>query len=42
MILGSDAKILNFFYKLMPKTTTRLVAVVLKKSKMKLFDEIFK
>lgn len=42
MILGSDAKILNFFYRLMPKTTTRLVAVVLKKSKMKLFDEIFK
>lgn len=42
MIFGFDAKILNFFYKLMPKTTTRLVAVVLKKSKMKLFDEIFK
>lgn len=42
MILGSDAKILNFFYRLMPKTTTRLVAVVLKKSKMKLFDDVFK
>lgn len=42
MIFGFDAKILNFFYRLMPKTTTRLVAVVLKKSKMKLFDEIFK
>lgn len=42
MILGSDAKILNFFYKLMPKTTTRLVAVVLKKSKMKLFDDVFR
>lgn len=41
MILGSDAKILNFFYRLMPKTTTRLVAVVLKKSKMKLFADIF-
>ena len=42
MIFGFDARILNFFYKLMPKTTTLLVAVVLKKSKMKLFDEIFK
>lgn len=42
MILGSDAKILNFFYRLMPKTTTRLVAVVLKKSKMKLFDDVFR
>ena len=42
MIFGFDAKILNFFYRLMPKTTTRLVAVVLKKSKIKLFDEIFK
>lgn len=41
MILGFDAKILNFFYRLMPKTTTRLVAVVLKKSKMKLFADIF-
>ncbi|MDD7165352.1 MAG: SDR family NAD(P)-dependent oxidoreductase [Clostridia bacterium] len=42
MIFGFDAKILNFFYKLMPKTTTRLVAVVLKKSKMKLFDDVFR
>lgn len=42
MILGSNAKILNFFYRLMPKTTTRLVAVVLKKSKMKLFDDVFR
>lgn len=42
MILGSDAKILNFFYRLMPKTTTRLVAGVLKKSKMKLFDDVFR
>ena len=42
MILGFDAKILNFFYRLMPKTTTRLVAVVLKKSKMKLFDDVFR
>lgn len=41
MIFGFDAKILNFFYRLMPKTTTRLVAVVLKKSKMKLFADIF-
>lgn len=41
MIFGFDAKILNFFYKLMPKTTTRLVAVVLKKSKMKLFADVF-
>lgn len=42
MIFGFDARILNFFYRLMPKTTTRLVAVVLKKSKMKLFDDVFK
>lgn len=42
MIFGFDAKILNFFYRLMPKITTRLVAVVLKKSKMKLFDDVFR
>lgn len=42
MIFGFDAKILNFFYRLMPKTTTRLVAVVLKKSKIKLFDDVFR
>lgn len=42
MIFGFDAKILNFFYRLMPKTTTRLVAVALKKSKIKLFDDVFR
>ena len=41
MIFGADAKLLNFFYKLMPKTTTKLVKKVLKKSKMKLFEDIF-
>lgn len=41
MIFGADAKLLNFFYGLMPKTTTKLVKKVLKKSKMKLFEDIF-
>lgn len=41
MIFGFDAKLMNFFYKLMPKTTTKIIRKILKKSKMKLFEDIF-
>ena len=41
MIFGFDAKLMNFFYKLMPKTTTKIICKILKKSKMKLFEDIF-
>ena len=41
MIFGSDAKLMNFFYKLMPKTTTKIIRKILQKSKMKLFEDIF-
>ncbi len=42
MIFGFDAKLLDFSYKLMPKTSVRLISKVLKKSKLKLFDDVFK
>lgn len=41
MIIGKDAKAMNFFFRLMPKTTSRIVSKILKKSKMRLFDDIF-
>lgn len=41
MIIGKDAKTMNFFFRLMPKTTSRIVSKILKKSKMRLFDDIF-
>ena len=41
MIIGKDAKVMNFFFRLMPKTTSRIVSKILKKSKMHLFDDIF-
>ncbi len=41
MIFGFDAKLMNFFYKLMPETTTKIIRKILKKSKMKLFEDIF-
>lgn len=41
MIIGKDAKAMNFFFRLMPKTTSRIISKILKKSKMRLFDDIF-
>lgn len=41
MIIGKDAKAMNFFFRFMPKTTSRIVSKILKKSKMRLFDDIF-
>lgn len=41
MIIGKDAKTMNFFFRLMPKTTSRIISKILKKSKMRLFDDIF-
>lgn len=41
MIIGKDAKAMNFFSRLMPKTTSRIISKILKKSKMRLFDDIF-
>ena len=41
MIFGFDAKLMNFFYKLMPKTTTKIICKILKKSELKLFEDIF-
>ena len=41
MIIGKDAKAMNFFFRLMPKTTSRIVSKILKKSKMRLFDDVF-
>ena len=41
MIIGKDAKAMNFFFRLMPKTMSRIVSKILKKSKMRLFDDIF-
>ncbi len=40
-VLGCDAKLMNFFYKLFPKTFPRLVAKILKKSKLKMFNSLF-
>lgn len=41
MIIGKDAKAMNFFFRFMPKTTSRIVSKIFKKSKMRLFDDIF-
>lgn len=41
MIIGKDAKAMNFFFRLTPKTTSRIISNLLKKSKMPLFDDIF-
>lgn len=42
MVLGFDAKIMDFGYRLFPKTTTKMFTGILKKSKLKLFDDVFK
>ena len=41
MVLGKDARIMNFLYKICPKKSTSLFAYVMKKSGLELFKEIF-
>ena len=42
IVIGKDGKILNFLGKFFPKTGAKLVAFVLRKSKLELFDGVFK
>ncbi|MBQ9781595.1 MAG: SDR family NAD(P)-dependent oxidoreductase [Clostridia bacterium] len=39
-IIGYDAKLMNFFYKLMPKTTSKVITAFLKKSGLEIFKEL--
>ncbi len=39
-VIGYDAKLMNFFYKIMPITTAKIITQILKKSKFDLFSEI--
>lgn len=39
-IIGLDAKFMNFLYKLAPKKAGKIIAWFLRKSKLKMFDEI--
>ena len=41
IIIGFDAHLMNLGYKLFPVTTNRLIAWVLKRAKLELFDEVF-
>lgn len=41
IILGVDAKLMNFFYKLFPQATTNIIRSVLKKADLELFEEVF-
>lgn len=41
-IIGLDAKLMNFLYKISPKSAGRIIAWVLRKSKLKIFDGIAK
>lgn len=40
IIVGYDAKLMNFFYKTAPITTAKVISRILRKSKLKLFKEI--
>ena len=40
-IIGLDAKLLNFLYKIIPQKTGNLLMKIMKKSKLKSFSEIF-
>ncbi len=40
-VLGFDAKLMNFFYKLFPRSFPRLISKILKKSKLKMFNDLF-
>ncbi len=39
-VLGYDAKLMNFFYKIMPVTTGKIITFILRKSNLKLFENI--
>ncbi len=39
-IIGFDAKLMNFAYKIMPKTTPKLIGKILKKSNLELFSKM--
>lgn len=41
MVFGKDAHLMSFLCRLMPKRSTDIMSFVLKKSKMKLFEEVF-
>ncbi|MBQ2714755.1 MAG: SDR family oxidoreductase [Clostridia bacterium] len=41
MIFGKDAKIMNLFYKFMPKKSATLFSFVMRKSSLSIFNEIF-
>ena len=41
IVLGFDAKAMDFFARLMPVTTPRIISWVLKKSKLPLFEDLF-
>ena len=41
-IIGLDAKLINFMYKLAPQTSGRLVGWVMRKTKMKTFETVYK
>ena len=39
-IIGYDAKLMNFFYKIMPKTTSNIITKILKKSGLEMFKDM--
>lgn len=41
MVIGFDAKLMHVFGKIMPNTTNKLTAFILKKAKLELFSEVF-
>ncbi len=41
MVLGLDAKLMHVFGRIMPLTTNRLIAFVLKRAKLHLFSDVF-
>ncbi len=42
LVLGVDAKFMDIGYRWFPRTTPRLISWILKSSKIKLFDDVFK
>ena len=41
MVIGKDARAMDFFYRLFPKPTMLAVKAVLRRAKIKLFEEVF-
>ena len=41
LVLGNDAKLMNNFYRLMPKTSIKIINRVIRKSKVKLFTDVY-